>query len=163
MRGIKNGGIEIMRCQEGGFIRVPRPNSRLKLAKLLEEHSDVKQAIDKYRSVDRPLHYPNPIVSFKHFQVREQEQETKRLIDLHNNRAPASTKITPCDINDSIRDFPLHHITRDQIHHSRHRGEVYDSQGNIVVKKKLANGRKASYLQAVAGSASMSKEAVDEK
>lgn len=51
-----------MRCQDGGFIRVPKPNSRLKLARLLDQHTDVKNTLDKYKSVDRSVYDQIPII-----------------------------------------------------------------------------------------------------
>ena len=61
-RGIKDGAIEIMRCEDGGFIRVPKPNSRLKLSRLLDQHQEVKNTLDKYKSVDRSIYDKVPAI-----------------------------------------------------------------------------------------------------
>lgn len=137
VRGIKGGAIELMRCQDGGFIRVPRPNSRLKLARLLEQNSDVKQVIDRYKSMERPTHYKNSIVPFDDLREREKEREKQLLLEsFHNNGNIRLNNISPCDINDQVKKCSLNLLTRSQIHHSQHWSEIYDSAGNTVLKKK---------------------------
>ena len=61
-----------MRCKEGGFVRVPRPNSRLKLARLLDQNVDVKNVVmEKFKSADRSIYDPNASINRSSLQERE--------------------------------------------------------------------------------------------
>jgi len=42
VRGVKNNHIELMKIDNGGFIRVPKPNSRLRLNCIVNQYDDVK-------------------------------------------------------------------------------------------------------------------------
>ena len=85
VRGVKNGKIEIMRIENGGFIRVPKPNSRLKLNTILDKYEDVKKIMGKYTTRDRPLHFENPVVPYKtHDVLVEDKQRASYLATLNN-------------------------------------------------------------------------------
>lgn len=129
VRGTKKGAIEIMRCQDGGFIRVPKSNSRLKLARILEQFPDVSHAIDKYKSVDRSIRNQPPLVPLQDNTIREKQRREKQLIDAYQtagNALPAPE----LDLNGIVRESPLMLVTRSQLQQSRHPAEVFDSKGN---------------------------------
>jgi len=76
VRGVKDGAVQIMRCPDGGFIHIPKPNSRLELDALLDKFRHIKETRDKYSTKDRPLYKESPIVPFKNHV--EQEEDAKR-------------------------------------------------------------------------------------
>jgi len=133
-----------MRIENGGFIRVPKPNSRLRLNTILDKYEDVKKIMGKYTTRDRPLHFENPIVPYKtHDVLAEDEQRTSFLATLKNRNsqvAGSEVKVSPrCQkewINDDIKASPLFHVTRSQLQGSKQAFDAFDHSGRVVVKAR---------------------------
>ena len=65
-----------MRGPSGGFIHIPKRNSRLELQSLLDQFEHIRDARDKYSQRDRPLYPEDSVVPFKSHQ--EQAEDEKR-------------------------------------------------------------------------------------
>lgn len=57
-----------MKGKDGGFVHIPKRNSRLDLQNLLEKYQHIRDKHDKYASEDRPLFFEKPIVPFQPLQ-----------------------------------------------------------------------------------------------
>ena len=64
-----------MRLENGGFLHIPKRNSRLDLQKLLDNYQHIRDTRDKYSNSDRSLYFDNPVVTTKPVPANEEDQK----------------------------------------------------------------------------------------
>lgn len=95
-----------MKIENGGYIRVPKPNSRLRLNRILDQYDDVKKMMGKYTSKERPLHIANASVNQK---MNEEQQELKEKDGFLKfmDGLDRDPMVVPKSLNDEILDCSL--------------------------------------------------------